>query len=163
MGETYYLGDLFSEYDKKVCTTVVGGSDALPPEQENLLHDVLVKFKDFLPPTPGFTGIVEHCINTGDHKPVRSCLRPVKAKKQELMDQCVDKLLAQDLKHPSTSLGPNKKWKVPFSSRPPTAKCNISGSAFLNATNRLCMDTTWRCELILTLLLVQGISPNPGS
>lgn len=60
IGQTSYLRDLFTEVNREVCTTVVGVSCTLPPEQANLIHERLVEFKDFFTPTPGCTGRVGH-------------------------------------------------------------------------------------------------------
>ncbi|KAL3212246.1 hypothetical protein MRX96_008082 [Rhipicephalus microplus] len=64
---------------------------------------VLEEFSELFTTTPGCTTLAEHRIDTGDNPPARCKLRPVNAKKQAIMDNCIQDLLAQNLIRPSQS------------------------------------------------------------
>ena len=56
------------ELEKKV--TLIG--DKLEEEQQKDLGKLLIKWKDILSKKPGLTSVVQHSIDTGNIKPIRS-------------------------------------------------------------------------------------------
>ncbi|KAL3195208.1 hypothetical protein MRX96_001879 [Rhipicephalus microplus] len=101
---------IFAESDATVCASVPeataacnviisGHSSDLDPRMKNILEE----FSEIFTTTPGCTTLAEHRIDTGDNPPVRCKLRPVNSKKQAIMDNCIQDLLAQNLIRPSQS------------------------------------------------------------
>ncbi|KAL3236769.1 hypothetical protein MRX96_022184 [Rhipicephalus microplus] len=99
---------IFAESDATVCASVPeataacnviisGHSSDLDPRMKNILEE----FSEIFTTTPGCTTLAEHRIDTGDNPPVRCKLRPVNSKKQAIMDNCIQDLLAQNLIRPS--------------------------------------------------------------
>ncbi|KAL3223266.1 hypothetical protein MRX96_027675 [Rhipicephalus microplus] len=99
---------IFAEGDASVCASVPettaacnviipGHSSDLDPRMKHILEE----FSEIFTTTPGCTTLAEHRIDTGDNPPVRCKLRPVNAKKQAIMDNCIQDLLAQNLIRPS--------------------------------------------------------------
>ncbi|KAL3242252.1 hypothetical protein MRX96_021298 [Rhipicephalus microplus] len=95
---------IFAESDATVCASVPeataacnviisGHSSDLDPRMKHILEE----FSEIFTTTPGCTTLAEHRIDTGDNPPVRCKLRPVNAKKQAIMDNCIQDLLAQNL------------------------------------------------------------------
>ncbi|KAL3227062.1 hypothetical protein MRX96_048860, partial [Rhipicephalus microplus] len=101
---------IFAESDATVCASVPeataacnviisGHSSDLDPRMKHILEE----FSEIFTTTPGCTTLAEHRIDTGDNPPVRCKLRPVNSKKQAIMDNCIQDLLAQNLIRPSQS------------------------------------------------------------
>lgn len=86
--------------------TTAACSQDMPSHSPNLdprMKLVLDEFRGIFTTIPGCTTLAEHHIDTGDNPPVRCKLRPVNAKKQAIMDDCIHDLLAQNLIRPSRS------------------------------------------------------------
>lgn len=66
-------------------------------ELDPRMQQVLQNVSDIFTESPGCTTLVEHHIDTGDSPPVRCKLRPINAKKQAIMDGCIDDLLEEGL------------------------------------------------------------------
>ncbi|KAL3183738.1 hypothetical protein MRX96_033816 [Rhipicephalus microplus] len=101
---------IFAEGDASVCASVpeataacnviiLGHSSDLDPRMKHILEE----FSEIFTTTPSCTTLAEHRIDTGDNPPVRCKLRPVNSKKQAIMDNCIQDLLAQNLIRPSQS------------------------------------------------------------
>ncbi|KAL3216462.1 hypothetical protein MRX96_033068 [Rhipicephalus microplus] len=101
---------VFAESDATVCASVPeataacnviisGHSSDLDPRMKHILEEL----SEIFTTTPGCTTLAEHRIDTGDNPPVRCKLRPVNSKKQAIMDNCIQDLLAQNLIRPSQS------------------------------------------------------------
>ncbi|KAL3225353.1 hypothetical protein MRX96_049241, partial [Rhipicephalus microplus] len=108
------LGDslrcIFVEGDASVCAGLPEANAAcnviIPDHSSNLdprMKHVLEEFSEIFITTPGHITLAEHRIDTGDNPPVRCKLRPVNAKKEAIMDNSIQDLLAQNLIHPSQS------------------------------------------------------------
>ncbi|KAL3191219.1 hypothetical protein MRX96_018787 [Rhipicephalus microplus] len=101
---------IFAEGDASVCASVPEATAAchviIPGHSSDLdprMKHILEEFREIFATTPGCTTLAEHRIDTGDNPPVRCKLRPVNAKKQAIMDNCIQYLLAQNLIRPSQS------------------------------------------------------------
>ncbi|KAL3178149.1 hypothetical protein MRX96_038669 [Rhipicephalus microplus] len=101
---------IFAEGDASVCACVPEATAAcnviIPGHSSDLdprMKHILEEFREIFTTTPGCTTLAEHRIDTGDNPPVRRKLRPVNAKKQAIMDNCIQDLLAQNLIRPSQS------------------------------------------------------------
>ncbi|KAL3203329.1 hypothetical protein MRX96_041945 [Rhipicephalus microplus] len=82
------------------CNVIISGhSSDLDPRMKHILEE----FSEIFTTTPGCTTLAEHRIDTGDNPPFRCKLRPVNSKKQAIMDNCIQDLLAQNLIRPSQS------------------------------------------------------------
>lgn len=97
-GESYCLQGLFEE------VLVVPGTGTFPADEGiQTMNKVLDDFSHLFTAIPGCTSLAQHSIDTGDSVPVRCKLRPVNAKKQEIIEGCVNDLLEKGLIRPSTS------------------------------------------------------------
>ncbi|KAL3203802.1 hypothetical protein MRX96_041720 [Rhipicephalus microplus] len=99
---------IFAEGDASVCASVPEATAAcnviIPGHSSDLdprMKHILEEFSEIFTTTPGCTTLAEHRIDTGDNPPVRCKLQPVNAKKQAIMDNCIQDLLAQNLIRPS--------------------------------------------------------------
>ncbi|XP_040062102.1 uncharacterized protein LOC120837010 [Ixodes scapularis] len=75
------------------------------PEVDACMENVLVDFRPMFTTTPGCTILAQHPIDTRKSPSVRCKLRPVNAKKQKIIDGCVQDLLEQGLIRQS-----NRQW-----------------------------------------------------
>lgn len=96
--ESYCLQGLFEEV-----LLVPGIGHTIPAEGIPAMNKVLDDFSHLFTTIPGCTALAQHCIDTGDSAPVRCKLRPVNAKKQKIIEDCVNDLLEQRLIRHSTS------------------------------------------------------------
>lgn len=117
--EVYYLGDLFREASDTECVPTeseCGPVASDMPREEPAVDEtqtegkdhpevvaLLQKFANVFDPQPGCTSLMEHSIATDAAAPTRCRPRPVNAQKRQLMDECIEDLLEQDLIRPSTS------------------------------------------------------------
>ena len=80
-------------------------------EQQSLLRDVLMKNEDAFqwdPKEIGRTKLVEHCIPTGDNKPIKQNQYPIPSVAREHMNTQVNDMLNNNFIRPSTS-----PWRSP--------------------------------------------------
>jgi len=96
----------------------------LPPEHLEGLRSVVSDFSSIFTKKPGFCGIFEHRIDTGDAKPVFSHPRPMTPEKRTIVCRELDKLIANDLVEPAVS---------PWAS-------NVLLTPKKNGTFRFCVD-----------------------
>ncbi|KAF4525817.1 hypothetical protein B566_EDAN009925 [Ephemera danica] len=68
-----------------------------PIQATSEIREVLRKHERVFSSKPGRTRLVQHRINTGHHPPVRCRMRPLNSTKRSLLEQEVQKLLADDI------------------------------------------------------------------
>lgn len=110
---------------------------------------MLDDYKAIFSAKPGLTTFVEHRIVTEDNAPTRCKLRPVNAKKGEVMDQCLQELLNEGLIEPSTSPSASAPVLVPKKSGGYRLAINYRG---LNAKTLVPVYPMPRTDWVLTKL-----------
>lgn len=72
-------------------------------EQVQMLYDLLHEFLPIFTKAPGMCSAFKHTINTGDHKPVSTTLKPMSPGKKRIFDESFFELIKYDIIEPSKS------------------------------------------------------------
>ncbi len=86
---------------------------SLSESQLNELRDLLEEYKPIFTKLPGLCTAYEHSIDTGDHKPVSTTLRPMTPTKRRIFDESFQELVALDIIEPSYSPWSANAFVVP--------------------------------------------------
>ncbi|MEW8092744.1 MAG: reverse transcriptase domain-containing protein [Candidatus Thiodiazotropha endolucinida] len=100
------------ELPKHLHILTENASPKLSADEKQKLSDLLIQYQDiFIPPdgTLGHTDLVEHEIETGDHKPIKIPPRRIPIFKRNQVDEELEKMLAQGIVEPSDS-----PWSAPI-------------------------------------------------
>ena len=101
-----------NELPKHLHILLENASPKLSVNEKRKLSELLIQYQDiFMPPdgTLGHTDIVEHDIETGDHKPIKIPPRRIPIFKRNQVDEELEKMLAQGIVEPSDS-----PWSAPL-------------------------------------------------
>ena len=91
---------------------IENASPKLSVDEKEKLSDLLIQYQDiFIPPdgTLGHTDLVEHEIETGDHKSIKIPPRRIPILKRNQVNEELEKMLAQGIVEPSDS-----PWSAPI-------------------------------------------------
>ena len=101
-----------NEFPEHLQPLLDGTSDSLTDDQVNSVKQLLYEYKDvFMGPDGklGRTDLVKHTIDTGTVKPIKIPPRRAPQKQKQIIEQEINKMLADDIIEPSTS-----PWSSPI-------------------------------------------------
>ena len=116
------------QYDEVIEEILEGIDQSVPEHIETALNDLLHRYREVISLNDadlGHVTIVQHTIDTGDHKPIKETLRPQARAHLPIIDKMIDDMLDRGVIEPSRS-----KWAS-----------NITLAKKKDNTWRFCCDT----------------------